>query len=64
MSDEELELYIKDSLATIFILSESHSERLAAVKEDFVADLVRLVSLGRLSPDDYNEITTNLDELS
>lgn len=57
MSDEEIEEFIKDSIATLRILSDRHSPRLASLEETFRADLAYLVTLGRLDDDDYNDLT-------
>lgn len=57
MLEEEVEEYIKDSIATLRILSDKQSPRYADIRAAFVTDLAYLVSLGRISDDDYNELT-------
>jgi hypothetical protein len=57
MSDDEISEFIKDSIATLRILSDHHSNRFEAVAAAFKADLKYLVSLGRLDDDDYNDFT-------
>jgi hypothetical protein len=57
MSEEEIEQYIKDSIATCRILLDKRSERYEQLVGNYVADLSYLLSLGRISEDDYNELT-------
>jgi hypothetical protein len=57
MTDDEIEELIKDSMATLRILSDKHSPRLNDVLEIYQADLHYLAELGRISDDDYNELT-------
>ena len=57
MSDDELEGYIKDSIATCRILLDKRSPRYEQVVGNYVADLTYLLSLGRISEDDYNDLT-------
>lgn len=57
MSDDEIEEYIKDSIATCRILLDKRSERYEQLVSNYVADLAYLLSLGRIGEDDYNELT-------
>jgi hypothetical protein len=57
MSDDELEQYLKDSVATCRILLDKRSPRYELVVGSYVADLTYLLSLGRITEDDYNELT-------
>ncbi|HEY2004484.1 MAG TPA: hypothetical protein VGH44_05225 [Candidatus Saccharimonadia bacterium] len=62
MTDEEVEAYITDSIATLRILADRQSDRYDAIYECYCSDLKYLTSLGRMSEDDYNELTS-LDNL-
>ncbi len=62
MTDDEVEEFIKDSIATLRILSDHNSERYQKIYDTFILDLAYLVTLGRMSEDDYNELT-NADNL-
>jgi hypothetical protein len=57
MTEDEIEEFIKDSIATLRILSDKRSPRLAEVQATYEADLAYLASLGRISQDDYNDLT-------
>ena len=57
MTDDELEQYLKDSIATLRILLDKRSERFEELVASYVADLTYLLSLGRISEEDYNELT-------
>ena len=57
MSDDEIEEYIKDSIATCRILLDKRSPRYEDLVGNYVADLAYLLSLGRISEEDYNELT-------
>ncbi len=56
MTDEEVAQYIKDGIATIIILRDKGSNKVETVHNSFVIDCQFLVSLGRLSEDEYNEL--------
>jgi hypothetical protein len=58
MTDDEVEEFIKDSIATLRILSDRHSTRYAEILETYRTDLAYLTELGRISEDDYNELTS------
>ncbi|GAC1369749.1 MAG: hypothetical protein NVSMB39_1890 [Candidatus Saccharimonadales bacterium] len=57
MSDDELEEYLKDSIATMRILLDKRSPRFEDLVANYVADLTFLMSIGRIAEDDYNELT-------
>ena len=57
MSEDEIEEYIKDSIATCRILLDKRSPRYEDLVANYVADLTYLLSLGRISEEDYNELT-------
>jgi hypothetical protein len=57
MSDDEIEEFIKDSIATCRILLDKRSPRFEEVVANYVADLSYLLSLGRISEADYNDLT-------
>lgn len=58
MTDDELEEFIKDSIATLRILSDRQAKRLPQVQATFAADMAYLVELGRIDEDDYNGLTS------
>jgi len=57
MTDDELEQYLKDSVATLRILLDKRSPRFEELVAAYVADLTYLLSIGRISEEDYNELT-------
>lgn len=57
MTDDEIQEYIKDSIATCRILLDKRSDRFDQLVGNYVADLAYLLSLGRISEEDYNELT-------
>lgn len=56
MSADEVEEFVKDSIATIRILSDKHSPRLEHIIASYRADLAYLAKVGSLGEDDYNEL--------
>ena len=56
MTDEEIEAFITDSIATLRILSDRNSPRYDDIYKSYCADLKYLTSLGRMSEEDYNEL--------
>jgi len=58
MTADEVEEFIKDSVATLRILADKKSDRLADVTNAYKADLAYLASVGHLTEDDYNELTS------
>lgn len=57
MTDDEVGEFIKDSVATLRILSDRQASRYTDLLETYQADLGYLRNLGRISEDDYNELT-------
>lgn len=57
MSDDELDEYLKDSIATMRILLDKRSPRFDDLVANYVADLTYMLSIGRIAEDDYNELT-------
>ena len=58
MSADEVEQFVKDSVATLRILADKKSPRLADITASFHADLAYLLKVGSLSEDDYNDLTS------
>ncbi|MBW3538261.1 hypothetical protein KY386_02085 [Candidatus Parcubacteria bacterium] len=56
MTDDEIDGYCRDAVATLMILRDKGSPRAQSVHAAFVADLGFLLSIGRLSLDDYNNL--------
>lgn len=56
MSDDEIEEFVKDSIATLRILADRNSERYEEILAAYRADLGYLVELGRIEQDDYSEL--------
>ena len=59
MTLDEIEEFIKDSIATLRILSDKHSPRLQDVTDTFRADLAYLVKVGSLDQAEYNDLTND-----
>jgi hypothetical protein len=57
MSVEEVEEFIKDSIATLRILADKKSPRYKELVEVFRADMAYLLEVGSLDEDDYNGLT-------
>jgi hypothetical protein len=57
MSQDEVDEFIKDSIATLRILSDKGSPRWEAVAATYRLDLEALLQLGRIDQDEYNELT-------
>jgi hypothetical protein len=57
MTDEEVDEFLKDSVATLRILSDHSSPRYVELMNTYLTDLAYLSSLGRITEDDYNELT-------
>ncbi len=57
MTADEVEEFIKDSMATLRILADKDSERLGDMVKAYQADLAYLKKVGSLSEDDYNGLT-------
>jgi hypothetical protein len=57
MSDDEIAEYIHDGVQVLLVLSDRKSERIDDVRESFYADLKFLLSIDRLTVEEYTEIT-------
>lgn len=65
MTDAEVESFLTDGIMTLKIMSDQDSSKLEHTMAAFKNDLQALLTLGRISSDDYNELmTTELDNLS
>ena len=58
MTADEIEEFIKDSIATLRILTDKRSPRLAELTRSYQADMAYLKQVGSLPEDDYNELTS------
>ncbi len=56
MSADEVEEFIKDSIATLRILADKRSDRYDSVLATYKADLAYLVEIGSLNEADYAEL--------
>jgi hypothetical protein len=54
MSVEEIEEFIKDSVATLRILADQHSARYGAISEQFRADLAYLLKVGSIEQEEFD----------
>jgi hypothetical protein len=57
MTADEVAEFIKDSIATLRILSDKQSPRYQDLVGTYQADLAYLASVGSLDEDDYTELT-------
>ncbi len=57
MTKDEMEEYLADSMATTMVLINKGSPAAHRVKSMYLADLEFLVTLGRMSLDDYNDLS-------
>lgn len=61
MTSDEVEEFIKDSIATLRILSDKKSLRLESATNSFKADMAALLELGRIEEDEYNGLTDDIN---
>lgn len=61
MTGDEVEEFIKDSIATLRILTDKQSLRLADAAKSFKADMAALFELGRIAEDEYNGLTDDIN---
>ena len=61
MTSDEVEEFIKDSIATLRILSDKHSLRMEAAASSFKADMTVLLEFGRIEEDEYNGLTDDIN---
>ncbi len=59
MTADEVEEFIKDSIATLRILADKQSPRYPEVEQIFQADLAYLAAVGSISDEDYDELTSD-----
>ena len=59
MTPAEVAQHIKDSIGTLMIMLDADSPKVTAVRAAFLADLAYLLELGKIDPDEYNEITSS-----
>jgi hypothetical protein len=57
MSAEEVDEFIKDSIATLRILADKHSHRYQELAATYRADLKYLNQVGNLAEDEYLDLT-------
>lgn len=57
MDEDQVAEFIKDSIATLRILSDKGSIRYQDLEAAFKADLKYLLSIGQIDEDVYNELT-------
>jgi hypothetical protein len=62
MDAEQIAAFIKDSIATLRILSDKSSARYAELVTSFRADLKYLQGIGQIDDEDYNDLI-NSDNL-
>jgi len=56
MSIEEIEEFIKDSIATLRILADGGSARFEQLKDQYVADLTYLAQVGSIDETEFSEL--------
>lgn len=61
MTGDEIEEFIKDSIATARILTDKNSARLNPIIETFKADMEALLAFGRIEADEYNGLTDDIN---
>ncbi len=59
MTAREVNEHISDCIGTLLVMLDSGSTRFSQVREGFVADLDFLLQLGKITPDEYNEIVSS-----
>ena len=57
MTADEVTEFIKDSIATLRILSDKKSPRYDELVDQYLLDLAYLAEVGAVDEDDYNELT-------
>lgn len=63
LRDDEIESYIIECLKVLCIMNDKGSSSFGKLRSSFLADMERLLELGRITPDEYNEVT-NEDNFS
>ena len=59
MTEDEVECYIGDCVNVLMVLNDQNSDVFNKVKAAFITDMDNLLELGRITPDEYNEITSD-----
>jgi hypothetical protein len=57
MDADQIAEFVKDSIATLRILSDKKSDRYKELETAYHADLKYLQTIGQINEDDYNELT-------
>lgn len=63
LRDEEIPDYIAECISVLKVMNDQGSPAYTKVMSSFIADIDRLLELGKITPDEYNEIT-NEDNFS
>lgn len=56
MTADEVQDFIKDSIATLRILADKKSPRLTELTDNYKADMAYLAEVGTIEQDDYNDL--------
>ena len=59
MTRGEVDQHISDSIGVLLVLLDDGSPRFETVRQTFLADLDCLRGLGKITADEYNEITSS-----
>lgn len=59
MTSAEVADYLADSIGVLLVLLDDGSARFGAVRVAFEADLAYLLKVGKITPDEYNDITAS-----
>ncbi len=59
MTEDEVECYIDDCVRVLMVLRDQTSPVFEKVKKAFIGDMDNLLELGRITPDEYNEVTSD-----
>ena len=61
MTNDEVEEFIKDSIAALRILADKQSPHLGSVSSGFKNDMATLHELGRIDQDEYNGLIDDIN---
>lgn len=61
--DDQIDGHIAECIAVLKVLHDKNSDHYDRIKASFLRDMERLLELGRISADEYNEVT-NEDNFS
>ncbi len=59
MTRSEVDQHIADSIGVLLVMLDEASPRFGPVRAAFLADLDFLLGLGKITPDEYNDITSS-----